>query len=341
MKYNNRTLRSLFAFFQGALVAALIFLPATFVYAEVKEFTLTVTENKIELNGNTFNVWAYDGKVPGPEIRVREGDTVKIKLVNKSGAKHGLFFHGIHVGARVSEQEQEIVVDPGYEYTYGEFIAKPAGTHLYHCGYNMAEHLSMGLYGAIIVEGKDDIKYDKDLVYILSDWSSKAAKGEGHHEAGHPMTLMDNDITTINDRVVNGDNPISIDAKNGEKIRLRLANIGHLPQTLRYPNGFIITHEDGYPVPKLETQNELTIHPGKRFDLSISAEGSEKSVFYHSITMPEGAMQRWMRLQSEKQPSSSHKEAMHGKEHNNIADGSMIHSKEAPIIVLSVSGGVK
>ena len=52
-------------------------------------------------------------------------------------------------------------------------------------------------------------------------------------------------------------------------------------------------------------------------------------------------MQRWMRLQSEKQPSSSHKDAKHGGEHNNIADGSMIHSKEAPIIVLSVSGGVK
>lgn len=342
MKCNNSMLRGLFGFFQVALVAVLLLLPATFAYAEVKEFTLTVTEEKIELNGNMFNVWTYNGKVPGPEIRVKEGDTVKIKLVNKSGAKHGLFFHGIHVGALVSEQEQEIVVDPGYEYTYGEFIAKPAGTHLYHCSYNMAAHLSMGLYGAIIVEGKDDLKYDKDLVYILSDWSSKAAKGEGHHEAGHPMTLMDNDITTINDKVVNGDNPTSIDAKKGEKIRLRLANIGHLPQTLRYPKGFIITHEDGYPAPLPKNQDTVTILPGKRYDLSITAEGNGESVFYHSVTMPKGAREILMES-SGRHGASGHmddkKTASQGGHGMDSMQAATV--KEAPILVLKVSGGVK
>lgn len=341
MKQQGSILRRLSDFFQVAVIAAVFLMPSAFAFAEVKEFTLTVTEEKIELNGNTFNVWGYNGKVPGPEIRVKEGDTVKIKLVNKSGARHGLFFHGIHVSPLVSMQEAEIVVDPGYEYTYGEFIAKPAGTHLYHCSYNMAAHLSMGLYGAIIVEGKDEIKYDKDLVYILSDWSSKAAKGEGHHETGHPMTLMDNDISTINDRVVNGDNPISIEAKKGEKIRLRLANIGHLPQTLRYPKGFIVTHEDGYPAPKLEKQDTITILSGKRYDLSITAVGNGESVFYHSITMPESAMQRLMGVQSENRPSSSHKDAKHGGEHDNHEGKGLTHSKEAPILVLNVIGGEK
>lgn len=258
-------------------------------YAETREFTLTVTDGTIELDGTNHMVWKYNGGFPGPEIRVKEGDVVMVKLINKSSAKHGLFFHGLHVNPRVALQEQEIIVEPGYEYTYGEFIAKPAGTHLYHCGWNMAEHLTRGMYGAFIVEAQDEPKYDKEFVYILSDWSSKAAKGEGHHEAGHPMSIMDNDITTINDRIVKGDSPIMIEARAGEKIKMRLANIGHLPHKVRYPNGFTITHEDGYPVPKpLKKEVALTIFPGKRHDMVISAEAAGKFLFYHSIFIPQG-----------------------------------------------------
>ena len=96
----------------------------------------------------------------------------------------------------------------------------------------MAEHLGRGMYGAFIVEAADEPEFDKEFVYILSDWSSKSAKGEGHHETGHPRTMMDNDITTINDRAVTGDNPMIMDVRSGEKIRTRFANIGQLPHTL-------------------------------------------------------------------------------------------------------------
>src|SRR3989338_7574819 len=119
---------------------------------DVKEFTFVVAEGNIELNGTKFSVWTYNGTVPGPEIRVKEGDIVRVKLQNKSGAKHGMFFHGLHVPPKVAMQE-DVPVEPGYEYTY-EFEAKPSGTHLYHCSYNMAEQLDRGMYGAFIVEEK-------------------------------------------------------------------------------------------------------------------------------------------------------------------------------------------
>lgn len=319
-------------------VCCLLFTVST-AFAEVKEFTLTVTEGTIDLNGVQQMVWKYNGTVPGPIIRVKEGDTVKIKLKNTSGAKHGLFFHGLHVPAAVSHQE-EVPVDPGYEYTY-EFTAKPSGTHLYHCSWNMAAHLGMGLFGAIIVEGKNDEKFDKEYVYILNDWSSKAAKGEGHHEMGHPMTLMDNDITTINDIVVKGDNPVAIEVKKGEKVKLRLANIGHLPQTLRFRDGFALTHEDGYAVPKPEKKNELVIYPGKRYDITVTADKIGKFPFYQSINLPKGTREKLMESAAAQQ---QHQDAGHNNGHSKGGHskdgGDAPHlGKEVPILMFNVKGG--
>ncbi|MEK6681632.1 MAG: multicopper oxidase domain-containing protein [Nitrospirota bacterium] len=77
------------------LVGLIFFLMITNVFAETREFIFTVTDGEIELNGTRFMVWKYNDMFPGPEIRVKEGDIVKIKLRNMSGAKHGLFFHGL------------------------------------------------------------------------------------------------------------------------------------------------------------------------------------------------------------------------------------------------------
>ncbi|MBI2876466.1 MAG: multicopper oxidase domain-containing protein [Candidatus Tectomicrobia bacterium] len=273
--------RAVFCF----LLATLLLLPCGSALAEVRELTLTVTEGTLELDGTKFMVWTYNGKVPGPEIRVKEGDTVRIKLRNPSGARHGLFFHGLHVSPRVALQE-EVAVDPGYEYTY-EFVAKPAGTHLYHCSWNMAEHLSRGLYGVLIVEAQDEPKFDQELVYLLSDWNSQAATGAGHHEMGHPRTMAGTDITTLNERVIAAGNPTIVQAGRGERVRIRLAGIGHLPHTLRSDEGFLVTHEDGYPIYQPRKERSLTLYPGKRYDIVVTLDRSGRVPFYHSITLPQ------------------------------------------------------
>ncbi|MBI5682809.1 MAG: multicopper oxidase domain-containing protein [Deltaproteobacteria bacterium] len=328
LRITNLNLKS--KIFLFCLLSAVCCLLPSQVVAETREFELTVTDGEVELNGTKFMVWKYNDTFPGPEIRVKEGDVVKVKLMNKSSAKHGLFFHGLHVNPRVSLQEQEIIVDPGYEYTYGEFVAGPPGTHLYHCSYNMAEHLSRGLYGAFIVEAKDEPKYDKEYVYIFSDWNSKSAKGEGSHELGHPMTIMDNDITTINNRVVKGDNPIILDIKKGERVRLRFANIGHLPHKLKFSKTFLVTHEDGYPAPNPQKQDSLTIYSGKRFDLIVTIDKTGKYIFSHSITMPESAAQKLAEPDSGKHAAHNNHTA-NTKHSNNI-----IKSKEVPVVVIDV-----
>ena len=283
---------------------------------DVKEFTFVVAEGNIELNGTKFSVWTYNGTVPGPEIRVKEGDIVRVKLQNKSGAKHGMFFHGLHVPPKVAMQE-DVPVEPGYEYTY-EFEAKPSGTHLYHCSYNMAEHLDRGMYGAFIVEEKTSPDPStgwvprpplrpppsppleggekgeveggegggyKEFVYIIDDWNSKAAKGESHHGMGHPRDMMNYDITTINGKSITN-SPAVMDVKAGEKIKIRLANIGSLPHALRLAEGFTITHMDSYPLPEPRKEDSLTLLGGQRYDIVITPDKKGKLFFYHSINFP-------------------------------------------------------
>jgi FtsP/CotA-like multicopper oxidase with cupredoxin domain len=99
--------------------------------------------------GVLYPAWTYNGRIPGPTLRVRQGDRVRIAFVNATGHAHGLHFHGIHPGNMDGANAQ---VPPGGTFTY-EFDAEPFGVHLYHCHASpLAEHLARGLYGAFIVD---------------------------------------------------------------------------------------------------------------------------------------------------------------------------------------------
>ncbi len=291
--------------------------------AEVKEITLTATEGEMDLKGVKFKIWTYNDRFPGPVIRVKEGDDVRIKLRNKSGARHGMFFHGLRIDNRLALQEQ-VPVDPGYEYVY-EFKAGPAGTHMYHCSMNMAEHLSRGMFGLFIVEAKEEKRFDREFEYVISDWSSRA--DSSGHGLGHPASIMDNDITAINDRAVTGDNPHVMDARDGERVRVRIANMGHLPHKLRFGKGFLVTHEDGYPISEPMAREALTIHPGKSNDISIVA-GAGKWTFYHSVDMP-------MPLAA-KEGEGAAQTSGHGHDGHEGHKANIERGKEAAAIILDV-----
>jgi FtsP/CotA-like multicopper oxidase with cupredoxin domain len=101
--------------------------------------------------GVMYPAWTYNGRIPGPTIRVRQGDRVRIAFSNATDHHHGLHFHGIHPAGMDASTVQ---VPPGGTFTY-EFDAEPFGVHLYHChAFPLAEHLARGLYGAFIVDPK-------------------------------------------------------------------------------------------------------------------------------------------------------------------------------------------
>jgi FtsP/CotA-like multicopper oxidase with cupredoxin domain len=139
----------------------------------LREYTLTAQNKTIEVvPALKFAAWTYNGRIPGPTIRVRQGDRVRIKFVNHGDHEHSIHFHGIHPGNMDGVfDETSGVVQPGREYIY-EFDAEPFGVHLYHCHTTpLAKHISKGLYGAFIIDPKEGRpRVDRELVMVMSGY---------------------------------------------------------------------------------------------------------------------------------------------------------------------------
>lgn len=122
----------------------------------VRSFEISATDRKIEVApGLMFSAWTYNGRVPGPTLRVTEGDIVKVRFNNRGAHDHNIHFHGIH-SSRMDGLPGVGEVRPGESFDY-EFEAQPFGCHLYHCHTNpLRQHIHKGLYGAFIVDPDPD-----------------------------------------------------------------------------------------------------------------------------------------------------------------------------------------
>jgi FtsP/CotA-like multicopper oxidase with cupredoxin domain len=124
----------------------------------LREWELIAYDKEIEIvPGVKFSAWTYNGRVPGPTLRAREGDLLRIHFVNAGTHPHTIHFHGIHPAAMdgtpgVGEDIGGGLIDVGEKFTY-EFEAGPFGLHLYHChALPLAGHIAKGLYGMFIVD---------------------------------------------------------------------------------------------------------------------------------------------------------------------------------------------
>ncbi|MBW4699326.1 MAG: multicopper oxidase domain-containing protein [Aphanocapsa lilacina HA4352-LM1] len=115
----------------------------------VREFRIEARTNAIQLNpAVSFVSWNFNGRVPGPTLRVKAGERVRVLFVNRGGHAHSMHFHGIHASAMDGVRP----VRNGAATIY-EFDAEPFGVHLYHCHVSpVARHVSKGLYGLFIVD---------------------------------------------------------------------------------------------------------------------------------------------------------------------------------------------
>jgi FtsP/CotA-like multicopper oxidase with cupredoxin domain len=144
------------------------------VVGGVREWELVAEEKEIEVApGVKYAAWAYNGRVPGPTLRAREGERLRIRFTNGSTHPHTIHFHGIH---RSSQDGVPGLgagdVDPGGSTTY-EFIAEPFGLHLYHCHTTpLAEHIAKGLYGAFIIDPKDGRPAADELVMVMNGFDT-------------------------------------------------------------------------------------------------------------------------------------------------------------------------
>ena len=219
---------------------------------DVKVFELTCQNIEWETKpGLVYPAMAYNGMVPGPEIRVTEGDTVRILVHNEMDESTSIHFHGLLVPNAMDGVPfiTQPPIKPGETFTY-EFPIRNAGSHMYHSHHNAAEQVTSGLLGAFIVDPADTSRepvVDGDYTFILND-----------------STLG----FTINGKEFPYTQPIV--AKLGQKIRIRYMNEGLMIHPMHL-HGIpqLVFAKDGYNLPVPYLCDTLNVAPGERYDVLV------------------------------------------------------------------------
>jgi FtsP/CotA-like multicopper oxidase with cupredoxin domain len=216
------------------------------------EITASVIQWETE-PGTVLEAYAYNGTVPGPQLRAEVGDRVRIILHNELPVPTTIHSHGLIVpnamdGVPVITQP---AVMPGESFTY-EFTLRNAGSHMYHSHF-MAEHqVPMGLLGAFVV-------------------TDPAATDEPDADIDYTMILNDGPLGfTLNNKGFPATEPIV--ATQGQTIRVRYMNEGlqiH-PMHLHGIRQLVIA-KDGYPLPDPHYEDTVLVAPGERIDVLVEA----------------------------------------------------------------------
>jgi FtsP/CotA-like multicopper oxidase with cupredoxin domain len=278
--------RTATAAFLGAVAIGLVgfvsLTPANDPAPQLRELTLTAEEIDWELQpGARVRAWAYNGQVPGPEIRVREGDRVRITLVNRLPVGTTIHWHGLNVPPDQDGPAglNQAAVEPGQSFTY-EWTATPAGTRWYHSHTDVATQVMLGLYGSLIVEPRHGgVHYDRDYTYVLSEWDNELTPDVASGKAPRgprDATLRGGEFGTdeflINGHIHEAIPPIVV--TEGDTVLLRLINAGTLAHPFHiHGHSFTIVATDGNPVPAGArlTKDTVLIAPGERYDLVFAA----------------------------------------------------------------------
>ncbi len=171
----------------------------------LREFTIIAKDDKVmEISpGVFFNVWTFNGTVPGPTIRATEGDLVRVKFINNGQKSHTMHFHGIH--SAEMDGVFELVGQGGGQFTY-EFVAGPVGVHPYHChAMPLEEHIQRGMYGVYIVDPKEGRLPADEMVMVLNGFDTDFDTENNFYAANtipfyyqhHPIQINQNELIRV------------------------------------------------------------------------------------------------------------------------------------------------
>jgi FtsP/CotA-like multicopper oxidase with cupredoxin domain len=236
-------------------------------------------------------VWSFNGSVPGPELRFRQGERVRIAVENRLPQETTVHWHGLRVPNAMDgvPHVTQPPIAPGGRFVY-EFDLHDAGTYWYHPHAMSHVQVARGLYGALIVDEREPIRVDRDVTWLLSDWrlTPEAALREDF-DSGFDLTHAGRvgNTVTVNARFTQQDGEFTV--RSGERIRLRLINAavarifalrfdGHDPRVIAL---------DGQPIePHAPANGVIVLGPGMRADLvldcvlSPGATSEVSDVFY-------------------------------------------------------------
>jgi FtsP/CotA-like multicopper oxidase with cupredoxin domain len=256
----------------AAGVGAAVALPPPFGAAATGEIKLTAAKARLPVVGAGHpdtDVWCYAGRVPGPEIRIRQGETLRVSVENRLPEATTVHWHGIRLPIAMDgvPHLSQPPIAPGENFVY-EFKCPDAGTFWYHPHQNSDVQLGRGLYGALIVEEREPLPVSRDITWVLSDLrlrkdASISDDFGNMHDVSHNGRI--GNTVTINGRVQE-----QFSVRAGERIRLRLINAanarifglsfdGHRPH---------VVARDGQPI-EPHAPEQIVLGPGMRIDLVL------------------------------------------------------------------------
>ena len=225
--------------------------------------------------GHSYRTWVYNGKFPGAEIRVKEGDRLHIALDNKLSEETTIHWHGVPVPNAMDDVPglTQGPIKPGELFVY-DYVADPAGSYIYHS--HVGLQLDRGLTGPLIIEEKQPhVQYDRDYVLLLDDFLPHAPEpipagggmmgtgsgrmtgmmqGMGRGSGGTMGSgMMGVEMPAYAGIMINGrlpEAPVVFDTRKGERLRLRFLNASGASAYRVAIGGhrMAITHTDGRPV---------------------------------------------------------------------------------------------
>ena len=229
-------------------------------------------------------IWGYDGRVPGPTIRVRQGERVVRRFVNGLPQPSAVHWHGIRIENSMDGVPEltQPVVQPGAEFLY-DFAPPDAGTYWYHSHHRTFEQMARGLYGVLVVEEPEPPEVDREEVLVLDDW--RLADDASIHDSFGSLHDWAHAGRIGNWITVNGESAWSRETSRHERLRLRLVNAANariFSLALKHLEGWVVAL-DGQPLPAPRAAGPLVLAPGQRVDLIVDAtagEGEEGLLVY-------------------------------------------------------------
>ena len=256
-----------------------VFAPAARAQPLPDRYTLRAAPARLSILGPEHpqtDLWVYNGRVPGPVLRVRQGERLRVEVVNDLPEATTVHWHGLRLPNAmdgVPHLTQPPIAAAGGRFTY-EFVCPDAGTYWYHPHLRGNVQVEMGLAGALIVEEPERLAVDRDVLWVLDDWrmlrdGQVAQDFASMRDAAHDGRIG-NTVT------INGTLPDEFAVETGERIRLRLLNVanarifalrfeGHTPTVIA---------QDGMPCePYVPDGGRIVLGPGMRADVILDGTG--------------------------------------------------------------------
>ena len=285
------------------LICLLLTLCCCTSFSQVKHVWLTAAMDGRHLLGGTdsTNIWGfgYDSlgviTLPAPLIEVDLGDSVHVHMINEGPESHTIHLHGLDVD-QVNDgvPATSFFVLDGDTGTY-RFTADQAGTFLYHCHVTTTWHLTMGMYGMLVVNAPDQELYPngpgfhKKYEFLFSDLEIETNDDPLNAFPFHEIFPDYFMINGKSDSLLVADPNQHVYHEPGDDLLLRLGSMAYSKVVVRFPQGTNpVTHmSDGRALPSPYQTSDLEIYPGERFSVILSPDtafdGEIEVDFYNMI----------------------------------------------------------